>query len=142
LWKYKFQKQKVLRIFLFISHFFCCFLAFLCMNYTLKSQEMAIPDLENQNFPGGACPRTSLACAGLRAWLVKFPQLRHCFRYFMFGKYNGFVSKARVSACMYFLVISLNVFVRPELHTHLLFAKDDIQSWIRFCQNNLFQITQ
>jgi hypothetical protein len=24
-------------------------------------------------------------------------------RYFMFGKYNGFVSKARVSACMYFL---------------------------------------
>ena len=25
-------------------------------------------------------------------------------RYFMFGKYNGFVSKARVSACMYFLV--------------------------------------
>jgi hypothetical protein len=29
------------------------------------------------------------------------------FRYFMFGKYNGFVSKARVSACMYFLVCSL-----------------------------------
>jgi hypothetical protein len=26
------------------------------------------------------------------------------FRYFMFGKYNRFVSKARVSACMYFLV--------------------------------------
>jgi hypothetical protein len=26
------------------------------------------------------------------------------FRYFMFGNYNGFVSKARVSACMYFLV--------------------------------------
>ena len=26
------------------------------------------------------------------------------FRYFMFGKYNGFVSKAKVSACMYFLV--------------------------------------
>jgi hypothetical protein len=25
-------------------------------------------------------------------------------RYFMFGKYNGFVSKARASACMYFLV--------------------------------------
>jgi uncharacterized membrane protein YfhO len=24
------------------------------------------------------------------------------FRYFMFGKYNGYVSKARVSACMYF----------------------------------------
>ena len=29
------------------------------------------------------------------------------FRYFMFGKYNGFVSKARVSACMYFLVIKV-----------------------------------
>ena len=28
------------------------------------------------------------------------------FRYFVFGKYNGFVSKARVSACMYFLVYS------------------------------------
>jgi hypothetical protein len=28
------------------------------------------------------------------------------FKYFMFGKYNGFVSKARVSACMYFLVLS------------------------------------
>jgi hypothetical protein len=26
------------------------------------------------------------------------------FRYFLFGKYNDFVSKARVSACMYFLV--------------------------------------
>jgi hypothetical protein len=24
------------------------------------------------------------------------------FRYFMFGKYNGFVGKARVSACMYY----------------------------------------
>ena len=28
----------------------------------------------------------------------------NCSRYFMFGKYNCFVSKARVSACMYFLV--------------------------------------
>jgi hypothetical protein len=26
----------------------------------------------------------------------------------MFGKYNGFVSKARVSACMYFLVFVSN----------------------------------
>jgi hypothetical protein len=26
----------------------------------------------------------------------------------MFGKYNGFVSKARVSACMYFLVDDKN----------------------------------
>jgi hypothetical protein len=25
----------------------------------------------------------------------------------MFGKYNGFVSKARVSACMYLLVIGI-----------------------------------
>ena len=25
----------------------------------------------------------------------------------MFGKYNGFVSKARVSACMYFLVLEI-----------------------------------
>jgi hypothetical protein len=31
------------------------------------------------------------------------------FRYFMFGKYNGFVSKARVSACMYFLVIYIKL---------------------------------
>ena len=30
------------------------------------------------------------------------------FRYFMFGKCNGFVSKARVSACMYFLVYNGN----------------------------------
>ena len=30
------------------------------------------------------------------------------FRYFMFGKYNGFVSKARISACMYFLVSGIN----------------------------------
>jgi hypothetical protein len=29
------------------------------------------------------------------------------FGYFMFGKYNGFVSKARVSACMYFLVVTI-----------------------------------
>jgi hypothetical protein len=27
------------------------------------------------------------------------------FRYFMFGKYNVFFSKARVYACMYFLVL-------------------------------------
>jgi hypothetical protein len=47
------------------------------MNFTLKSQEMAIPDFENQNFPGGACPLTPLACAGLRARLVKWLQLRH-----------------------------------------------------------------
>ena len=27
----------------------------------------------------------------------------------MFGKYNGFVSKSRVSACMYFLVIMYSI---------------------------------
>jgi hypothetical protein len=27
----------------------------------------------------------------------------------MFGKYNGFVSKARVTACMYFLVYTANI---------------------------------
>jgi hypothetical protein len=27
----------------------------------------------------------------------------------MFGKYNGFVSKARVSACMYFLVLNSKI---------------------------------
>ena len=27
-----------------------------------------------------------------------------------FGKYNGFVSKARVSACMYFLVVAVKLF--------------------------------
>ena len=32
----------------------------------------------------------------------------NCSRYFMFGKYNGFVSKSRVSACMYFLVVYNN----------------------------------
>ena len=36
------------------------------------------------------------------------------FGYFMFGKYNGFVSKARVSACMYFLVY-IKKFIRYQL---------------------------
>ena len=31
------------------------------------------------------------------------------FKYFILGKYNGFVSKARVSACMYFLVTNYSV---------------------------------
>jgi hypothetical protein len=35
----------------------------------------------------------------------------------MFGKYNGFVSKARVSACMYFLVSWSNI---SEIGHHLL----------------------
>jgi hypothetical protein len=33
----------------------------------------------------------------------------------MFGKYNGFVSKARVSACMYFLVIMISQSQSREL---------------------------
>ena len=33
------------------------------------------------------------------------------FRYFMFGKYNGFDSKARVSAYMYFLVTNILITV-------------------------------
>jgi hypothetical protein len=49
------------------------------------------------------------------------------FGYFMFGKYNGFVSKARVSAFMYFLVYFLNLspsilfeskLVGPNLELH------------------------
>jgi hypothetical protein len=32
----------------------------------------------------------------------------------MFGKYNGFVSKARVSACMYFLVYEFNTVLEVE----------------------------
>ena len=36
------------------------------------------------------------------------------FRYFMFGEYNGFVSKARVSACMYFLVRMISLTGYPS----------------------------
>jgi hypothetical protein len=32
----------------------------------------------------------------------------------MFGKYNGFVSKARVSACMHFLVIDYIIYACPK----------------------------
>jgi hypothetical protein len=35
----------------------------------------------------------------------------------MFGKYNGFVSKARVSACMYFLVAKLYLKGKSEFRT-------------------------
>jgi hypothetical protein len=38
----------------------------------------------------------------------------------MFGKYNGFVSKARVYACMYFLVLYYNVLVGKK-HTPSVF---------------------
>ena len=37
--------------------------------------------------------------------------------YFMFGKYNGFVSKARVSASMYFLVVDIILTEMNQLHT-------------------------
>ena len=45
------------------------------------------------------------------------------FKYFMFGKYNGFVSKAKVSACMYFLVYIIYcwpVFARNLDHKDLI----------------------
>jgi hypothetical protein len=35
-----------------------------------------------------------------------------------FGKYNGFVNKARVSACMYFLVLASDNFLH-SIETHL-----------------------
>jgi hypothetical protein len=40
----------------------------------------------------------------------------NCSRYFTFGKYNGFVSKARVSACMYFLVLETKTLVELIYH--------------------------
>ena len=63
------------------------------------------------------------------------------FRYFMFGKYNGFVSKARVSACMYFLVYSLTF--ENHLHNKLIRASilyrsfsSDVTAAILVYQNN------
>jgi hypothetical protein len=44
----------------------------------------------------------------------------------MFGKYNGFVSKARVSACMYFLVTLLfqpKTVTRPFLMRNQVFIR-------------------
>ena len=38
----------------------------------------------------------------------------------MFGKYNGFVSKARVSACMYFLVSYNNLSLLSGRKTYIL----------------------
>ena len=49
------------------------------------------------------------------------------FRYFMFGKYNGFVSKARVSACMYFLVI-LCIVPEPTTNSHRLFTPGETKA--------------
>ena len=38
------------------------------------------------------------------------------FKYFMFGKYNGFVIKARVSARMYFLVTFLILYAQTNVN--------------------------
>jgi hypothetical protein len=46
------------------------------------------------------------------------------FRYFMFGKYNGFVSKARVSACMYFLVSQYSIYAPCQYFTHHLHSAE------------------
>jgi hypothetical protein len=46
------------------------------------------------------------------------------FRYFMFGKYNGIVSKSKVSACMYFLVFY-----------HVLFT---CAKYFAFCRSRIF----
>jgi hypothetical protein len=51
-------KRISIRIFL-LSHVF--------LLLSLYEFHPEIADFENQNFPGGACPRTPLACASLRA---------------------------------------------------------------------------
>jgi hypothetical protein len=43
----------------------------------------------------------------------------------MFGKYNGFVSKARVSACMYFLVKYINPHFLRQFT-----SKDLLHAWL------------
>ena len=43
----------------------------------------------------------------------------NCSRYFMFGKYNGFVSKARVSACMYFPIFL--VMLKRKVYQHAMY---------------------
>ena len=50
------------------------------------------------------------------------------FRYFMFGKYNGFVSKARVSACMYFLVNNYITFITEKAGVFLSASSLDMLS--------------
>jgi hypothetical protein len=52
----------------------------------------------------------------------------------MFGKYNGFVSKARVSACMYFLVRLMNNELMSTLNM------DGHSDKIAFRPTALFQI--
>jgi hypothetical protein len=50
----------------------------------------------------------------------------------MFGKYNGFVNKARVSACMYFLVD--NYFGQTALFDILQPASAFGLSWLKFIE--------
>jgi hypothetical protein len=45
----------------------------------------------------------------------------------MFGKYNGFVSKARVSACMYFLVYIIYNYIQA-------FPPTELQSPVAKCK--------
>jgi hypothetical protein len=54
------------------------------------------------------------------------------FRYFMFGKYNGFVSKAWVSACMYFLITS---YFRSKLINYelLILILITVYTWQNYC---------
>ena len=51
------------------------------------------------------------------------------FIYFMFRKYNGFVSKARVSACMYFLVLYIVLF---NISDKVLFSLDIVLEFTEF----------
>jgi hypothetical protein len=56
------------------------------------------------------------------------------FRYFMFGKYNGFVSKARVSACMYFLVIKI-YYISSSNNPNITHTKNHVCGWSHFKMN-------
>jgi hypothetical protein len=51
----------------------------------------------------------------------------------MFGKYNGFVSNARVSACMYFLVIIVSIYSRKHQNCaekiFFVYSKDSSLVW-------------
>jgi hypothetical protein len=71
----------------------------------------------------------------------------------MFGKYNGFVSKARVSACMYFLVkwggsdmknkgsLENGFFVCLVVSLQPFIAMKILRSAITTCQNDFKTIT-
>jgi hypothetical protein len=63
------------------------------------------------------------------------------FRHFMFGKYNGFVSKARVSACMYFLVIAyISIQSLHTIRSNFLWQREHSYSfslWVFLCRFRL-----